>query len=108
MMSRETHAPAAALRHRARSPTADELARVPWWPALGADERERVAADIQVADAEPGELLCRIGRPATLWLGVVEGLLKMSNDSAQGAPITFTGVPSGSSAGKSQWRRTNE
>jgi len=95
MMSRETHAPAAALRHRARSPTADELARVPWWPALGADERERVAADIQVADAEPGELLCRIGRPATLWLGVVEGLLKMSNDSAQGAPITFTGVPSG-------------
>jgi CRP/FNR family transcriptional regulator, cyclic AMP receptor protein len=50
---------------------------------------------MQVADAEPGEYLCRIGRPATLWFGVVEGLLKMSNDSAQGAPITFTGVPSG-------------
>ncbi len=50
---------------------------------------------MQMADAEPGEYLCRIGRPATLWLGVVEGLLKMSNDSAMGAPITFTGVPSG-------------
>ena len=83
------------LRQRARRASADELQRVPWWPLLDATERERVAADMQVADAEAGEFLCRIGRPATLWLGVVEGLLKMSNDSAQGAPITFTGVPSG-------------
>jgi CRP/FNR family cyclic AMP-dependent transcriptional regulator len=48
-----------------------------------------------VAEAEVGEYLCRIGRPATLWFGVVEGLLKMSNDSALGTPVTFTGVPSG-------------
>ena len=68
---------------------------MPWWPQLDAVERERVAIDMQVAEAEVGEILCRIGRPATLWLGVVEGLLKMSNDSAGGAPITFTGVPSG-------------
>ncbi len=84
-----------SLRHRVRAATADELERVPWWLVLDPPQRERVAADIQVADAEPGEYLCRIGRPATLWLGVVQGLLKMSNDSALGAPITFTGVPSG-------------
>ena len=78
-----------------RRPTEAELERVPWWSLLDAEQRSRVAADMQVADAEPGEFLCRIGRPATLWLGVVEGLLKMSNDSALGAPITFTGVPSG-------------
>jgi CRP/FNR family cyclic AMP-dependent transcriptional regulator len=87
--------PAAPLRQRTRCATADELRRVPWWPQLDAVERERVAIDMQVAQAEVGEILCRIGRPATLWLGVVEGLLKMSNDSAHGAPITFTGVPSG-------------
>jgi CRP-like cAMP-binding protein len=87
--------PTVSLRHRVRAASADELARVPWWSLLDAAERDRVAADIQVANAEPGELLCRIGRPATLWLGVVEGLLKMSNDSALGPPITFTGVPSG-------------
>jgi CRP-like cAMP-binding protein len=87
--------PSAPLRHRVRRATADELALVPWWPLLDATERDRVATDMQVADAEPGEFLCRIGRPATLWFGVVEGLLKMSNDSAIGAPITFTGVPSG-------------
>lgn len=68
---------------------------MPWRPLLDAVEAERVAADMQVAEAEVGEYLCRIGRPATLWFGVVEGLLKMSNDSALGTPVTFTGVPSG-------------
>ena len=83
------------LRHRARSARPDELQRVPWWSLLDAAQRERLASDMQVADASPGEFICRIGRPATLWFGVVEGLLKMSNDSAHGAPITFTGLPSG-------------
>jgi len=89
------HKPAQALRHRIRAATASELARVPWWRLLEASQQDRVASEMQVADAEPGELLCRIGRPATLWFGVVEGLLKMSNDSALGTPITFTGIPSG-------------
>jgi len=31
----------------------------------------------------------------TYWFGVVEGLLKMSTDSAQGRTVTFTGVPPG-------------
>jgi CRP/FNR family transcriptional regulator, cyclic AMP receptor protein len=78
-----------------RRPTEVELERVPWWRLLDAEQRLRVATEMEVADAEPGEFLCRIGRPATLWLGVVEGLLKMSNDSVMGPPITFTGVPSG-------------
>ena len=85
----------APLRQRIRKASSDELRRVPWWPLLDGSQAERVAADMQVAEAAAGEILCRIGRPATLWLGVVEGLLKMSNDSAEGAPITFTGVPSG-------------
>ncbi len=87
--------PSTSLRHRARPASAVELERVPWWSLLDAVEAERVAADMQVAVAEVGEFLCRIGRPAALWFGVVEGLLKMSNDSAMGTPITFTGVPSG-------------
>jgi CRP-like cAMP-binding protein len=87
--------PAQPLRHRVRAITQDEIVRVPWWRLLDDEQRQRVTADMQVADAAPGEYLCRIGRPATLWFGVVEGLLKMSNDNALGAPITFTGVPSG-------------
>jgi len=87
--------PPSSLRQRIRRATDDELRRVPWWSLLDTAERDRVAREMQVAEAEVGEVLCRIGRPATLWLGVVEGLLKMSNDSARGAPVTFTGVPSG-------------
>ena len=36
-----------------------------------------------------------VGRPATYWFGVIDGLLKMSNDTALGIPITFTGLPPG-------------
>lgn len=83
------------LRQRARAARADELDAVPWLHLLGADEHARVVADLQVADAAVGEFVCKIGRPAGFWFGVVDGLLKMSNDSSAGAQITFTGVPPG-------------
>jgi CRP-like cAMP-binding protein len=65
---------------------------------LDAEEHARVLTDLRVATVEPGELVCRVGKPATYWFGVIDGLLKMSNDSTHdsgGVPITFTGVPSG-------------
>jgi CRP-like cAMP-binding protein len=54
-----------------------------------------MAGMIQVADADVGELVCKIGRPATYWFGVIDGLLKMSSDTADGIAITFTGIPPG-------------
>ena len=86
---------ASPLRARARSPSAGELADIPWLATLNADERERAVADIRVVEVRVGELLCRVGHPVTYWFGVIDGLLKMSNDSAMGVPITFTGVPPG-------------
>ena len=83
------------LHKRRRAPDAGELAGIPWLALLSPAERERAAADISVADARPGDYLCRIGRPVTYWFGVVEGLLKMSADNAQGMSMTFTGVPPG-------------
>lgn len=50
---------------------------------------------IQIADAQVGDYVCRVGRPVTYWFGVVSGLLKMSSDNAQGQTMTFTGVPPG-------------
>jgi CRP-like cAMP-binding protein len=84
-----------ALRQRARPATRDELDMVPWLQVLAADQRARVVADLQVADAAAGEFICKFGRPANFWFGVVDGLLKMSNDSAASTSITFTGVPPG-------------
>lgn len=85
----------AALLARARPAGRGEIAGIPWIASLQADERARVLGDLQVVEVEPGERLCRIGRPATFWFGVIDGLLKMSNDSLQGIPITFTGIPPG-------------
>ena len=87
--------PAAALKTRARAPDARELAGIAWLTALQGEERTRVVADLKVVVVRPGELLCRVGKPATFWFGVIDGLLKMSNDTAMGVPITFTGVPPG-------------
>ncbi|WP_119156360.1 Crp/Fnr family transcriptional regulator [Caldimonas tepidiphila] len=84
-----------SLRARARPLSAAELADVHWLRALRAEERERAVGDLRAVEVAAGEILCRIGRPPTHWLGVIDGLLKMSNDSSVGAPITFTGVPPG-------------
>ena len=71
------------------------LDHIHWLGRLGPDERQRVVDDLRVVTVEPGELVCRVGRPVTYWFGVLDGLLKMSNDSAMGVPMTFTGVSSG-------------
>ena len=94
-MAAERRSPAAALLARARSPHAQEIADIPWLDALLPEERARVLDDLKVLEVDGGELLCRVGRQATYWFGVVDGLLKMSNDTAQGLPVTFTGVAPG-------------
>jgi len=84
-----------SLHHRRRQPTADELAGIPWLPLLQPLERERAIAALLVGDARAGDYVCRIGRPVTYWFGVIEGLLKMSNDSVDGGTMTFAGLPPG-------------
>ena len=91
----ERATPARPIHQRARAPTATELADIPWLLRLDADERKTVVRDLKVVEIATGELLCRVGRPASFWFGVIDGLLKMSNDTALGVPITFTGVPAG-------------
>ncbi len=83
------------LLARARPLSRAEFAGIPWLNALQRDERERALSALKVVQVEAGELLCRVGRPVTYWFGVIDGLLKMSNDTAMGIPITFTGIPPG-------------
>lgn len=97
MISVEHHPPRSnpSIYERARAPNPAELADIPWLHGLDAGERKVAVADLKVVRIAPGEVLCRFGRPATYWFGVIDGLLKMSNDTAMGVPITFTGVPPG-------------
>jgi CRP-like cAMP-binding protein len=84
-----------ALQSRSRPASEDEVAVVPWLRVLNAEERRRAVEDLRVVEVQAGELVCRVGREPTYWFGVIDGLLKMSNDTAMGVPITFTGVPPG-------------
>lgn len=92
-MSLSTATPAPVIS-RARPILAAEAESIAWMRGLEPLERERAIGDLQVVQVAPGELLCRVGRPATYWFGVLDGLLKMSNDAAA-MPITFTGLPPG-------------
>ena len=87
--------PQQRLLSRARALEPSELAGIPWLRELQRDEREQAVRDLKVVQVDTGELLCRVGRPAAYWFGVIDGLLKMSNDTALGIPITFTGIPPG-------------
>ncbi|MEI8030328.1 MAG: Crp/Fnr family transcriptional regulator [Comamonadaceae bacterium] len=84
-----------SLHQRRRPLTTSELDAIPWIHLLSSVERERTVDDLKIADADPGEFVCRTGRPVTYWFGVVDGLLKMSTDNAEGQTMTFTGIPPG-------------
>ena len=84
-----------SLHQRRRPPSRGELDGIPWLGLLEAEARERAVATLVVGDAKVGDYVCRVGRPVTYWFGLVDGLLKMSADNAQGGTMTFTGVPPG-------------
>ena len=91
---------ASAVRpSRSRAARPEDLQHIPWMATLDSAERQRVRHDLRLVQVDAGELVCRIGRPVTYWFGLVDGLLKMSNDSAanegRASPITFTGVSPG-------------
>jgi CRP-like cAMP-binding protein len=62
---------------------------------LSADEKAWASSHIVVGDALMGDRVCRIGKAPTYWFGVVQGLLKMSADNAQGDSFTYAGLSAG-------------
>jgi CRP-like cAMP-binding protein len=74
---------------------ADMLGAAPWSGVLPPALRQRITAETIVRHAPAGSLVCRKGEPVEHWIGVVDGLVKMANVSADGRPTSFTGIPSG-------------
>ena len=83
------------LHQRRRPPSAAELASIPWLQLLQAEDQAWVSEQIMVGDALAGDVVCRIGKAPTYWFGVVQGLLKMSADNAQGDSFTYAGLSAG-------------
>lgn len=84
-----------SLHQRRRPVLSQELDDIPWIHLLQSHERQCAAAALQVSQACAGEYICTMGRQVTYWFGLIDGLLKMSTDNADGITMTFTGVPPG-------------
>ena len=89
-----------SLHERRRLLTDSELQSVPWLAHLLSDERDRIVPELRVSEAAPGDLVCRIGRPATYWFGVIDGLLKMNTVTDDGRAITYSGLAAGGGFGE--------
>lgn len=73
----------------------DMLAASLWAKRLTPEQMRRVAAETVEKSVPAQGFVCRRGEHVQHWIGVIDGLVKMTNLSADGKPTTFTGVPSG-------------
>lgn len=66
-----------------------------WARDLTREQLLRVRAESSMRAIPDGGFVCRRGEAVEFWLGVVEGLVKISSVSPEGKAVTFTGVPPG-------------
>ena len=71
-----------------------------WAGTLDEDELARVVRESHERKVGVGGYAMRRGEPADQWVGVIEGLVKMSVSQPDGRVSTFTGVTSGGWAGE--------
>ncbi|TAK43373.1 MAG: Crp/Fnr family transcriptional regulator [Betaproteobacteria bacterium] len=66
-----------------------------WARELAPQQRLRVLAETTERSVPEGGFVCRRGEAVEYWIGVVDGLVKISSVSPEGKAVTFTGVPPG-------------
>lgn len=71
------------------------LHAAPWARSLAPEDLARVEAETVTRVCPAGTLVCRRGEPVEAWVGIIDGLVKMANVSADGKPTSFVGVGSG-------------
>ncbi len=67
----------------------------PWGKALDAGELAGVLAETAVKVVPAGGYVCRKGAPVDAWIGIIDGLAKMTSLSSEGKAVMPTVVPSG-------------
>lgn len=77
-------------------PSFDDLAALsPWMRELDAAQQERVRRDVFERELRAGAFVCRKGEAVEHWIGVVRGIVKVSNVSSSGKSVTLTGIAAG-------------
>jgi len=93
-------------RPDSRSPLHAFLARAQWADGLSNDELQQLERDVIVRRVATDGFVCRKGEPVEHWIGVFDGLVKMSNLSSEGKLTTLTGVPTGGWFGEGSLLKT--
>jgi CRP-like cAMP-binding protein len=76
--------------------TLPELLRASLWTrSLSAAQLERVESETQVRVLPVGVPVCRKGETVEHWIGIIDGLVKMTSVTPEGKTTTFLGVTSG-------------
>ncbi len=84
----------------------ESLAATVWAGTLTPEQQARVERDTMERFFEAGSYVCRKGDPVEYWMGVTEGLLKMSSVSPQGKAVSFTGMLAGGWFGEGSLLKT--
>ena len=82
------------------------LRRSIWGAQLAPDEFARALEGTIERSIEPGGFACRKGEPAGYWIGVIDGLVKMSSDWATGKTASYTGIAPGGWFGEGSMLKT--
>ncbi|WP_052754868.1 Crp/Fnr family transcriptional regulator [Lampropedia cohaerens] len=89
-------APLQRMLQTRRHATPGELHAIAWFSQLKPTEQRLAERALEIGQVRQGDFVCMAGKPVRAWLGVIDGLLKMSNSRADGSSISYAGLPSGS------------
>ncbi len=73
----------------------DLLQRSSWFHSLDATQQARVRQCVTVRDVPADGVVLRKGEPVEHWIGVVDGLVKISSVSFEGRAVSLAGIPPG-------------
>jgi CRP-like cAMP-binding protein len=82
------------------------LAATRWGTLLTPEQRARVIEESSEVTIPADGYVCRRGEPVDVWIGVLDGLVKMIITAPDGKTSTFTGIPAGGWFGEGSLLKT--
>jgi len=87
-------------------PLAEALRRSRWACDLSDEEFARVESGVAERLIQAGGFACRKGEPVEHWIGVIDGLVKISSDLESGKTATLAGILAGGWFGEGSLLKT--
>lgn len=73
----------------------DAIAQSRWARGLAPEELARARLGMSEKRIPAGGFICRTGEMPSCWIGVIDGLVKMSSDWVTGKTASYAGIPTG-------------